>query len=267
MSRENEQKYQRNNPQIDLPPGEQIEGRNPLHEALRAGRKVKQLFILNRADKAPGTDPLGKLARQSRDSGARVFYVDRAQLDSIAISNAHQGVIAIVEEYKYADLDAVLQAEKKAGTSPFLIFLDNLQDAHNLGAILRIADGAGVSAVVIPKHRSVSLSAVVAKTSAGAIEYVPVCQVGNLTQTVLRLKDEGFWIYGTTDAARDKYYDVDWQGKVALIIGSEGKGIGEKLLNHCDFQIAIPQRGKINSLNASVACGIITFEAMRQRGF
>lgn len=267
MSRENERKYQRNKSKIELPPGEQIEGRNPLHEALRAGRKVRQLFILNRANKASKNDPLSKLAQQSEDGGARVSYVDRATLDSIAISTAHQGVIAIVEEYQYADLDAVLRAEKEAGTSPFLILLDNLQDAHNLGAILRIADGAGASAVVIPKHRSVSLNAVVAKTSAGAIEYVPVCQVGNLTQTVLRMKDEGFWIYGTSDAATEKYYDVDWRGKVALIIGSEGKGIGEKLLNHCDFQITIPQRGEINSLNASVACGIITFEAMRQRGF
>jgi 23S rRNA (guanosine2251-2'-O)-methyltransferase len=266
VSREDEQKFQRNRQKIELAPGEQIEGRNPLQEALRAGRKVRQLYILNRANKVSQSDPLAKLAKQSEAGGASVFYVDRAALDSIAISNAHQGVIAIVEEYGYADLDAVLRAEEAAGTSPFLILLDNLQDAHNLGAILRIADGAGVSAVLIPKHRSVSLNAVVAKTSAGAIEYVPVCQETNLTQTVLRLKEAGFWIYGTSDAAKDKYYDVDWKGKVALIIGSEGRGIGEKLLKHCDFQITIPQRGEINSLNASVACGIITFEAMRQRG-
>lgn len=267
MPREDNQKFQRNNAKIELLPGEQIEGRNPLQEALKAGRKVRQLFILNRANKASQNDPLAKLAQESESGGARVSFVDRAALDSIAISNAHQGVIAIVEEYEYADLTSVLRNEKETGTSPFLILLDNLQDAHNLGAILRIADGAGVSAVVIPKHRSVSLNAVVAKTSAGAIEYVPVCQETNLTQTVLRLKDEGFWIYGTSDAAQDKYYEVDWKGKVALIIGSEGRGIGEKLLKHCDFQVTIPQRGEINSLNASVACGIITFEAMRQRGF
>ena len=266
MTRENNRSKQKRQSEIQLPPGEQIEGRNPLEEALRAGRKIRQLYILNKATKTSQTDPLSLLARQTEATGANVSYVDRATLDSIAISNAHQGVIAMVEEYEYADLDEVLRAEEKAGTSPFLILLDNLQDAHNLGAILRIADGAGVSAVVIPKHRSVSLNAVVAKTSAGAIEYVPVCQETNLTQTVLRLKDEGFWVFGTSDAAQDKYYDVDWKGKVALVIGSEGKGIGEKLLQHCDFQITIPQHGKINSLNASVACGIITFEAMRQRG-
>lgn len=266
MTRENKRRKQRMPSEIQLPPGEQIEGRNPLEEALRAGRKIRQLYVLNKATKTSQSDPLSLLAQQTEATGANVSYVDRATLDSIAVSNAHQGVIAIVEEYEYADLDEVLRAEEKAGTSPFLILLDNLQDAHNLGAILRIADGAGVSAVVIPKHRSVSLNAVVAKTSAGAIEYVPVCQETNLTQTVLRLKDEGFWIFGTSDAAQDKYYDVDWKGKVALIIGSEGKGIGEKLLQHCDFQITIPQHGKINSLNASVACGIITFEAMRQRG-
>lgn len=256
------------NPNPDrVPPSSdgQIEGRNPVAEALRAGRSINRLYVLNRARGGRGDTVLSELAEKARAAGATVSYVDRTALDRMATTGAHQGIIARVAAHDYADLDAILAEADASGRDPFFILLDNLQDPHNLGAILRVADAAGVDAVILPRHRSVTLDATVAKTSAGALEYVPVCRVTNLTRTVLDLKARGFWIFGTAAEAASDYHEVDWSGRVALVIGSEGRGIGDKLLEHCDFRLAIPQVGNVNSLNASVACGIITFEAMHCR--
>jgi 23S rRNA (guanosine2251-2'-O)-methyltransferase len=183
----------------------------------------------------------------------------------MATTRAHQGIIAEAAPHAYAELDDILAecAEKKQ--TPFLLLLDQIQDAHNLGSILRIADGAGVTAVVITKRRSVPLNAAVAKASAGAVEHVALCRVTNLTQTILSLKEKGFWVFGTSAQGGTCYDQADYSGNIALIVGSEGQGMSKKIAEHCDFLLTIPLYGKVNSLNAAVACGIVTFAAARKR--
>ncbi|HHW93922.1 MAG TPA: 23S rRNA (guanosine(2251)-2'-O)-methyltransferase RlmB [Clostridiaceae bacterium] len=243
----------------------QLEGRNPIAEALAAGRSINRVYTLQSARNVRSDTTLARLIADCKERGAVITYVNRATLDAMATSGAHQGIIADIAPYEYADLADMLAQYELSATDPFLILLDHIQDAHNLGSILRIADGAGVNAVVIPQRRSVMLNAAVAKASAGAVEHVPLCRVINLSKTVLDLKEQGFWIYGTTAEGGIAYDQVDFSGKIALVIGSEGQGISKKLLDHCDFLLTIPLYGKVNSLNAAVASGIIAFEAARQR--
>ena len=242
-----------------------LEGRNPVAEALAAGRSINRIFVLDSARKGREDNLLYKLAEDCRAQGAIVNYVGRQALDAMAESHGHQGIIADVAPYDYSDLDQILQACEEKGEPPFLLLLDHIEDAHNLGSILRIADGAGVHAVVIPQRRAVPLNAAVAKASAGAVEYVPLCRVTNLSQTISQLKKQGFWIFGTAADGQVPYDEADYNGKTALIIGSEGRGLSQKIEQHCDFLVSIPQKGRINSLNAAVACGIITFAAARKR--
>ncbi len=237
-----------------------IEGRNPVAEALAAGRSINRVLVL---EKARGD--LALLADRCRQQGAVVDYVNRAVLDRMALTRAHQGIIAEVAPYAYTPLDDILQTCDEENRTPLLLLLDHIQDANNLGSILRIADGAGVDAVVIPKRRSVPLNAAVAKASAGAVEHVPLCRVNNLTQTILMLKEQGFWIFGTAAKAGLCYKEADYAGKLALVVGSEGQGMSQKISEHCDFLLSIPLRGRVNSLNAAVACGIIVFEAAARR--
>lgn len=256
---------------VSIPPDEpeagspdRLEGRNPILEALRAGRAINKLWILKRTDRQ---DPLlTRIAAQAREAGAVVMETDRAALDLMAQSHGHQGVIAQVASHTYVDLDDCIDQIEAQGETPFLVLLDSIQDSYNLGSVLRIADSAGVHAVVITERRSVGLDSAVAKASAGAIEYVPVARVGNLTQTVMHLKERGFWIAGTDAQASQTYAQADWKGPLAIITGSEGQGISPGLLKHCDFLVSIPMHGQVNSLNAAVATGIIVFEAARQRG-
>ncbi len=242
-----------------------LEGRNPIAEALEAGRSINKVYTLQSARDARSDTSLARLVADCKESGAVITYVGRKTLDAMATSGAHQGIIAEAAPYEYADLTEILVQCERCGTDPFLIMLDHIQDAHNLGSILRIADGAGVDAVVIPQRRSVALNAAVAKASAGAVEHIPLCRVVNLAKTILDLKKQGFWIYGTSADGDTAYDKADYSGKIALVIGSEGEGISEKLLEHCDFLLTIPLYGKVNSLNAAVASGIIAFEAVRQR--
>lgn len=237
-----------------------IEGRNPVAEALAAGRSINRVLVL---EKARGD--LALLADRCRRQGAVVDYVSRAVLDRTALTRAHQGIIAEAAPYAYADLNEILRACDEKGQAPFLLLLDHIQDANNLGSILRIADGAGLDAVVIPKRRSVPLNAAVAKASAGAVEHVALCRVNNLTQTILMLKEQGFWIFGTAAEAATSYKEADFSGRIALIVGSEGEGMSRKIAEHCDFLLSIPLQGRINSLNAAVACGIMVFEAVSRR--
>ncbi len=243
----------------------QLEGRNPVAEALAAGRSINKVYTLQSVRGSRSDTALARLVDDCKESGAVIAYVGRATLDAMATSGAHQGIIAEVAPYEYADLTDILARCEQRGTDPFLILLDHIQDAHNLGSVLRIADGAGVDAVIIPQRRSVALNAAVAKASAGAVEHVPLCRVVNLSRTILDLKKQGFWIYGTAADGETSYDKADYSGKIALMIGSEGDGISKKLLEHCDFLLTIPLHGKVNSLNAAVACGIIAFEAARQR--
>ncbi|NLA96450.1 MAG: 23S rRNA (guanosine(2251)-2'-O)-methyltransferase RlmB [Clostridiaceae bacterium] len=237
-----------------------IEGRNPVAEALAAGRSINRVFVMENA-----RGDLAHLAARCRRQGAVVGHVSRSVLDRMALTRAHQGIIAEVAPYAYADLGGILRTCKEKDHSPFLLLLDHIQDANNLGAILRIADGAGIDAVVIPQRRSVPLNAAVAKASAGAVEHVPLCRVNNLSQTILMLKEAGFWIYGTAAQAATCYRKVDYAGSIAVVVGSEGQGMSQSLAGHCDFLLSIPLHGRINSLNAAVACGIIVFEAASQR--
>ncbi|MEA4888719.1 MAG: 23S rRNA (guanosine(2251)-2'-O)-methyltransferase RlmB [Clostridiaceae bacterium] len=242
---------------------DRLEGRNPIMEAIKAGRTINKLWVAKKEEKP---DPvLARLITSAREAGAVLIEVERRVLDQMSETHNHQGVIAQVAAHEYVELDDLLARLVEQGTSPFLLILAELQESYNLGAILRIADAAGVHGVIIPQRRSVGLDAAVAKASAGAIEHVPVCRVTNLTQTVLHLQESGFWIAGTDAAGTVDYHDVDWRGSMAIIIGGEGDGLGPALRKHCDYLVSIPMHGHVNSLNAAVASGIVVFEAAYQR--
>lgn len=237
-----------------------VAGRNSVMEALKGSRSVNKLMIANGSTEGS----IKEIIAVAKEKGVNIQYWDRSKLDSIARGIRHQGVLAQVAPVQYAELEDILQVAKDRNEPPFIVLLDELEDPHNLGAILRTADAAGVHGVLIPKHRSCPLSATVAKTSAGAVEHVPVARVGNLVQTIKKLKQEGLWVAAADMDGKD-YYDTDLTGPLLLIIGSEGQGVGRLVKEQCDFVVRIPMVGKINSLNASVAGSILMYEAMKQR--
>jgi len=237
-----------------------VAGRNAVMEALKGSRSVNKLMIANGSIEGS----IKEIIAVAKEKGVNIQYWDRSKLDSIARGIRHQGVLAQVAPVQYAELEDILQVAKDRNEPPFIVLLDELEDPHNLGAILRTADAAGVHGVLIPKHRSCPLSATVAKTSAGAVEHVPVARVGNLVQTIKKLKQEGLWVAAADMDGKD-YYDTDLTGPLLLIIGSEGQGVGRLVKEQCDFVVRIPMVGKINSLNASVAGSILMYEAMKQR--
>lgn len=190
--------------------------------------------------------------------------MDRRKLDQMAESDNHQGVMAYVAAYEYADLNAILDDLEEKEENPFLIICDEINDPHNLGSVLRTANATGAHAVIIPKRRSVGLTAVVAKTSAGAVEYTPVCKVTNLSQTMQMLKEKGIWIVGADMAGENYHFEQDMLGKLAIVVGSEGKGMSRLVKENCDFLVRIPMMGEVTSLNASVAASILMYEAVRQ---
>lgn len=241
-------------------PEDMVAGRNAVMEALKGSRSVNKLMIANGSTEGS----IKEIIAVAKDKGVNIQYWDRSKLDSIARGIRHQGVLAQVAPVRYAELEDILQVTKDRNEPPFIVLLDELEDPHNLGAILRTADAAGVHGVLIPKHRSCPLSATVAKTSAGAVEHVPVARVGNLVQTIKKLKQEGLWVAAADMDGKD-YYDTDLTGPLLLIIGSEGQGVGRLVKEQCDFVVRIPMVGKINSLNASVAGSILMYEAMKQR--
>ncbi len=241
-----------------------LEGRNPIQEALRAERTIHKMWVLRPADQRP--DPvLRRLVAQARATGAAILEVDRVTLDRMTYTKAHQGVIAQVAAHAYADWQQVIADVRARGEQPLLLLLDELKDPYNLGSILRIADAAGVHCVVVPTRNSVGLDALTAKASAGAIEHVPVARVVNLAATLRRLKKDGFWIAGTDATGSIAYDQADYSGAMAIVVGSEGSGLGRLVREHCDFLVRIPMQGHINSLNVAVATGIVVFEAQRRR--
>ncbi len=241
-----------------------LEGRNPVQEALKAGRTLHKMWVLRPAGSRP--DPLlGRLVAQARATGAVILTVDRATLDRMSYTKGHQGVIAQAAAHAYADWQQVIAAARARGEEPLVLLLDELKDPYNLGSILRIADAAGVHCVIVPARNSVGLDALTAKASAGAIEHVPVARVVNLVATLEALKKDGFWIAGTDASGSTPYDRADYSGAMAIVIGSEGDGLGRLVREHCDFLVGIPMRGQINSLNVAVAAGIVVFEAQRQR--
>ena len=239
-----------------------IEGRNAVAEALRAGTPIDKVFLL----KGEVDLPLRQLANQARQQGAVLAEVDRHKLDAMSRTHAHQGIIAVAAVREYASVEDLLQAARDRGEPPLLVVCDELSDPHNLGAVIRTAECAGAHGVIIPKRRSAGLTAVVAKTSAGAVSYVPVARVPNLTALLKELKDEGLWIFGTAADGNTTLYDADLKGPAAIVIGSEGDGMGRLVSEQCDFKVSIPMKGKLNSLNASAAAAILLYEAVRQRG-
>lgn len=239
----------------------QLEGRNALQEALRSGRTIDKVFI------ASGETDRGlqRLAAEAKDAGAVVVPVDRRKLDMMSTTHAHQGVIALAAAREYFSVDDILQEAADRGENALIILCDELTDPHNLGAIIRTAECAGAHGVIIPKRRSVGLTAVVAKASAGAIEHMKVARVTNMNATIEELKEKGVWVFGTAAEGSIPMYEADLTGPTAIVVGSEGEGMGRLVQKNCDVTVHIPMKGKITSLNASVAASILLYEAVRQR--
>jgi len=239
----------------------QLEGRNALTEALRSGRTIDKVFIASgETDKG-----LQRLAAQAKDAGAVVVPVDRRKLDMMSTTKAHQGVIALAAARAYFTIDDILQEAADRGENALLVICDELTDPHNLGAIIRSAECAGAHGVIIPKRRSVGLTATVAKASAGAVEYMKVARVTNINSAMEELKEKGVWIFGTAAEGSIPMYDADLTGPTAIVIGSEGDGISRLVQKNCDVTVHIPMKGRISSLNASAAASILLYEAVRQR--
>lgn len=237
-----------------------IEGRNAVLEAFRSGRTIDKLFVLDGCKDGP----VQSIMREAKKHDTIVNFVTKERLDQLSETKKHQGVIAMAAAYGYSTVDEILARAEEKGEPPFLVLLDNIEDPHNLGAIIRTANLAGAHGVIIPKRRAVGLTATVAKASAGAINYTLVAKVTNLTQTIKELKEKGIW-FVCADMGGTTMYDLDLKGPIGLVIGNEGEGVGKLVKENCDFIASIPMRGDIDSLNASVACGVLSFEIVRQR--
>ncbi len=239
-----------------------IEGRNSVIEAFRAGKPIDKLFILDGCQDGP----ILTIKREARKTDCIIKYVDKDRLDSMSETGHHQGVIAIAAAYEYADMEDIFKKAMDKGEDPFILLLDNIMDPHNLGAIIRTANICGAHGVIIPKNRAVGLTAAVARASAGALNYVPVVKVTNLSKTIEELKDRGLW-FVCADMDGDIMYDTDLTGPIGLVIGSEGEGVGRLVKSKCDLVCSIPMKGEINSLNASVAAAVMSYEIVRQRSY
>ena len=238
-----------------------IEGRNAVTEALRAGTPIDKVYLARGETDAA----LGHIAAKARERGIAVVDCDRRKLDNMSVTHSHQGVIAVAAVREYAEVEDILKAAADRGEPPLIVVCDELSDPHNLGAVIRTAECAGAHGVIIPKRRSAGLTAVVAKTSAGAVSYVPVARVANLTACLKELKEAGVWVFGTAADADRAIYDADLKGPAAIVIGSEGNGMSHLVAKNCDFLVSIPMKGQLNSLNASAAAAILLYEAVRQR--
>ena len=238
-----------------------LEGRNAVTEALSSGRAIDKVFLAEGdTDRA-----LARLAALAKEAGAVVVETDRRKLDQMSATGAHQGIIAMVAAHEYASMEDIFERAEERGQAPLIVICDELSDPHNLGAILRTAECAGAHGVIIPKRRSVGLTAVVGKASAGAIEYMPVVRVANITAAIKELKERGVWVYGTAADGDTTLYRADLKGAAAIVIGNEGDGMSRLVAESCDFKVSIPMKGSISSLNASAAAAILLYEAVRQR--
>jgi 23S rRNA (guanosine2251-2'-O)-methyltransferase len=238
-----------------------IVGKHAVIEALAAGREMEKVWLAEGLKKKSVEEMLQQLEEQK----IPYYWVPRVKLDQLVEEDNHQGIVAQVSAYEYATVEEILAKAEKRGEAPFLLILDGIVDPHNLGSVLRTADAAGVHGVIIPKRRAAGLTATVAKTSAGAIEYVPVAKVTNLNRTVEQLKEQGIWLVGTASEAHQSYEKLDYDMPVAILIGSEGEGISQQLKKKCDFLVHLPMKGQVSSLNASVAAGIILYQVLQSR--
>ena len=239
---------------------DKIIGRNPVSEAIKSGREIDKIMV----KKGEIEGSLRPIIKKARDMGIPVIEADRNKLDQLADGGNHQGVIAYAAAHDYASLEDIFKKAEEKGEPPFIVILDKITDPHNFGSIIRTSNCAGAHGIIIPKRGSVGLNEVVAKTSAGAIEYVPVCKVTNIAQTIDILKDRGVWVAGA-EAGGDTMYKTDLSGSMALVIGSEGEGISRLVKEKCDFLVEIPMFGDVNSLNASVAAAVLMYEVVRRR--
>lgn len=236
-----------------------IEGRNAVLEAFRSGKTIDKLFVLDGCQDGP----VRTIIKEAKKQDTIINFVPKERLDQLSETKKHQGVIAFAAAYEYAQVEDMLKLAEEKGEPPFLLLLDNIEDPHNLGAIIRTANLAGAHGVIIPKRRAVGLTAAVAKASAGAINYTPVAKVTNLSNTIKELKKKGMW-FVCADMDGTVMYDLDLRGAIGLVIGSEGEGVSKLVKEHCDFTAAIPMAGNIDSLNASVAAGVLAYEVVRQ---
>lgn len=237
-----------------------IEGRNAVLEAFRAGKTIDKLFVLDGCQDGP----VKSILREAKKTDTIINFVDKERLDRLANSGHHQGVVAQAAAYEYAEVEDILNAAKEKGEAPFIFILDEIEDPHNLGAIIRTANLCGAHGVIIPKRRAVGLTATVAKTSAGAVNYTPVAKVTNIAKTIEELKKEGMW-FVCADMGGQTMYDLNLTGPIGLVIGNEGAGVSRLVKEKCDFTASIPMKGDIDSLNASVAAGVLAYEIVRQR--
>lgn len=239
-----------------------IEGRNAVIEALRAGRAIDKIYI----QKGEPDKTLGHIASKARQAGCVVVDADKRKLDSMSLTHSHQGVIALAAVREYCTVADILAIAESRGEPPFVLLCDEISDPHNLGAIIRTAEAAGVHGIIIPKRRSAGVTSIVEKTSAGAVEHMAVARVANLSSAIRELKEAGLWIYGTAAEGDRGLWQTDLTGPVCLIIGSEGEGMSRLVSESCDFLVSIPMRGKVSSLNAGAAAAILIYEILRQRG-
>lgn len=237
-----------------------IEGRNPVLEAFRSGKTIDKLFVLDGCKDGP----VQSIVREARKQDTLIQFVPRERLDQISETGKHQGVVAYAAAYHYAEVEELLQAARDKGEDPFLFLLDGIEDPHNLGAIIRTANLAGAHGVIIPKRRAAGLTATVARTSAGALNYTPVAKVNNLCSTIGDLKKQGVW-FVCAEMSGQSMYDLNLKGPIGLVIGNEGSGVSRLVRENCDMAAAIPVKGEIDSLNASVAAGVLAYEIVRQR--
>ena len=237
-----------------------IEGRNAVMEAFRSGKTIDKLFVLKNCQDGP----VNSILREARKHDVIVSFVAKERLDQMSKTGKHQGVIASAAAYEYAEVEDILNLAREKGEPPFIFLLDNIEDPHNLGAIIRTANLAGAHGVIIPKRHAVGLTATVAKTSAGALNYTPVAKVTNLSATMEELKKEGLW-FVCADMGGTTMYDLNLTGPIGLVIGNEGEGVGRLVKEKCDYVASIPMKGDIDSLNASVAAGVLAYEIVRQR--
>ena len=237
-----------------------IEGRNAVLEAFRSGKPIDKLYVLDGCQDGP----VRTIVREARKHDTIIHFVEKERLSQLSVTGKHQGVIACAAAYEYSEVEDMLKLAEEKGEDPFLILLDNIEDPHNLGAIIRTANLAGAHGVIIPKRRAVGLTATVAKTSAGALNYTPVAKVTNLTKTMEELKEKGLW-FVCADMGGKMMYDLNLKGPVGLVIGNEGDGVSRLVKENCDFVASIPMKGDIDSLNASVAAGVLAYEIVRQR--
>ena len=238
-----------------------IEGRNAVLEAFRSGKTIDKLFVLDGCKDGP----IQTILREAKKHDTLVQFVAKERLEQLSETKKHQGVIAMAAAFSYATVEDILENARKKNEAPFVILLDNIEDPHNLGAIIRTANLAGAHGVIIPKRRSVGLTATVAKASAGAVEYMKVARVTNISNAISELKEKGVWIYGTAAEGSIPMYQADLTGSAAIVIGNEGDGISPLVRKNCDVMVNIPMRGRISSLNASAAASILLYEAVRQR--